>query len=213
MFHFHDTSADAPVKRRVEVADNLALANDARNLAAVLLRLREDDKLAYDRIVRAVRTVAPFFDDFVLVPDGHQQLTLRWREKGVETVFSANRFSDGTLRFVCLATLLLLPERPSTVVLDEPELGLHPFAVSQLASLLRSAATGGHKVVIATQSVNLLSEFGVSETGVVERTSEGTTVTRPDPQALVTWLDQYSLGEIWEKNLLGGRPRPDAVPQ
>ncbi|WP_405062054.1 AAA family ATPase [Kribbella sp. NBC_01505] len=211
VFHFDDTSADAPVKRRVDPADNITLAPDARNLAAVLLRLRDEDASRYRRVVRTVRTVAPYFDDFVLEPEGGA-IRLRWRERGLDSVFSADNLSDGTLRFVCLAVLLLQDNKPGTIVLDEPELGLHPFAIHQLAALLRRAAED-RRVVAATQSVTLLEQFSVDEVAIVERTSEGTQLQRPDRRVLEQWLGDYSLGELWEKNLLGGRPRPDGSPR
>ncbi|TWD79415.1 putative ATPase [Kribbella amoyensis] len=211
VFHFDDTSADAPVKRRIDPADNLTLAPDARNLAAVLLRLRSADPTSYRRIVRTVRTVAPYFDDFVLETEGNS-IRLRWRERGLDSVFSADNLSDGTLRFVCLAVLLLQDNAPGTIVLDEPELGLHPFAIHQLAALLRRAAKD-RRVVAATQSVTLLEQFSVEEVAIVERTGAGTQIQRPDPAALEEWLADYSLGELWEKNLLGGRPRPDDSPR
>jgi predicted ATPase len=211
VFHFDDTSADAPPKRRVDPADNLTLAPDAQNIAAVLLRLRSDDPSRYQRIVRVVRSVAPYFDDFVLEQEG-AAIRLRWRERGLDSVFSADNLSDGTLRFVCLAVLLLQDNSPGTVVLDEPELGLHPFAIHQLAALLRRAARD-RRVVAATQSVTLLEQFSVAEVAIVERTRSGTQIQRPDPGALEEWLSEYSLGELWEKNLLGGRPRPDDSPR
>jgi predicted ATPase len=211
VFHFDDTSADAPVKRRVDPADNITLNPDARNVAAVLFRLQGEDPSRYRRIVRVVRTVAPYFDDFVLEPEGGA-IRLRWRERGLDSVFSANNLSDGTLRFICLAVLLLQDNAPGTIVLDEPELGLHPFAIHQLAALLRRAADD-RRVVAATQSVTLLEQFSVAEVAIVERTAEGTQIQRPDPASLEEWLGDYSLGELWEKNLLGGRPRPDDSPR
>jgi predicted ATPase len=177
----------------------------------VLLRLRADDPSRYRRIVRVVRTVAPYFDDFVLEPEA-SAIRLRWRERGLDSVFSAENLSDGTLRFVCLAVLLLQDNAPGTIVLDEPELGLHPFAIHQLAALLRRAASD-RRVVAATQSVTLLEQFSVDEVAIVERTGTGTQIQRPDPQTLEQWLGEYSLGELWEKNLLGGRPRPDDSPR
>ncbi|MFC0628826.1 AAA family ATPase [Kribbella deserti] len=210
VFHFDDTSPDAPPKRRVDPANNLTLAPDAGNIAAVLLRLRSADPGRYQRIVRTIRTVAPYFDDFVLEPE-QSWLRLRWRERGLDGVFSAENLSDGTLRFICLTVLLLQDSGPGTIVLDEPELGLHPFAIHQLASLLRRAAKD-RRVVAATQSVTLLEQFSVEEVAIVERTTNGTSIHRPDPGALTQWLADYSVGELWEKNLLGGRPRPDDSP-
>ncbi|MGL4743074.1 MAG: AAA family ATPase [Dermatophilaceae bacterium] len=206
VFHFDDTSPDAPPKRRVDMADNLTLHPDAGNIAAVLLKIRDDDEHRYRRIIRAVRTVAPFVEDFVLEPQSGS-LLLRWSERGLDGTFSADALSDGTLRFICLAVLLLQPNPPSTIVLDEPELGLHPFAIHQLASLMRAVGEA-RRVVAATQSVTLLGQFGVDEVAVVERTERGTVVSRPNPGQLDMWLRDYSLGELWEKNLLGGRPGP-----
>jgi predicted ATPase len=209
VYHFHDTSLDAPVKQFVSTADNLALRNDAGNLVAVLLSLKSSDqpanRAAYQRIVGAIRQVAPFFKDFVLVPENNDRIRLRWSQQDSDAVFSANQMSDGTLRFVCLATMLLQPELPSLVVLDEPELGLHPFAIVQLAGLLRQASTRS-QVLIATQSVTLMNQFEINDLIVVERHDGASVFSRPDPERLEAWLNEYSLGELWEKNLIGGRP-------
>lgn len=207
-FHFHDTSRDAPVKQYVPTADNLTLHGDASNLAAVLLSLRDTEPTAYRRIVGTVNQVAPFFRDFVLQPESNDRIRLRWRQVDSDTVFSAHQMSDGTLRYICLATLLLQPELPALVVLDEPELGLHPFAIMQLADLLRQASTRS-QVLFATQSVTLISQFELDDVIVAEREDGASVFRRPDRERLAQWLADYSLGELWEKNLLGGGPRPE----
>jgi predicted ATPase len=178
VYHFHDTSVTAPVKQRVSVVDNIALGPDAGNLAAFLLRLQNEGR-AYRRILGAVRFVAPFFDDFVLVPDTPDTLLLRWRQNGSDRIFSANQLSDGTLRFICLATLLLSPALPKVVVLDEPELGLHPAAIVQLAGMLRSASVRS-QIVVATQSITLMNQFELADTIVVEREDGASLFARPD---------------------------------
>jgi predicted ATPase len=209
VFHFHDTGRNAPVKQFVSTADDVGLRSDGGNVAAVLLELRESDDAAmvtaYRRIVRAVRQVAPFFRSFVLKANSRDRLRLRWRQEGSDTTFSADQMSDGTLRFICLATLLLHPELPELVVLDEPELGLHPFAIVQLADLLRQAASRS-QVLFATQSVTLLGQFELADLIVAERQGGASVFRRPDPALLTEWLTDYSLGELWEKNLLGGGP-------
>ena len=209
VYHFHDTGTAARVKGVGPASDDLALAPDAGNLAAVLAALADDDAgpgaVAYRRIVGAVAQVAPFFRDFVLEPGPRDEIRLRWRQVGVDTVFSAHQMSDGTLRFVCLATLLLQPVLPALLVLDEPELGLHPYAIVQLADLLRQAAVRS-QVLVATQSVTLMNQMGLDDLIVVEQDANGSVFSRPDPSRLERWLDYYSLGELWEKNLIGGRP-------
>ena len=141
VFHFHDTSRDAPVKQQGYTADNRSLHSDAANLAAILLRLREGDRGRYQRIVRTVKQVAPFFRDFVLEPElAQDRVRLRWQQEGSDTVLPADALSDGTLRFICLATLLGQPELPGLIILDEPELGLHPFAIVQLAGCCAPSA-------------------------------------------------------------------------
>jgi len=210
VFHFHDTSATSAIKDAGPTGDSLSLHGDARNVAAVLARLRDSDQpadtAAYRRISGIVRLVAPFFREFVLQPESFDRIRLRWRDVDTDTVFSAHQMSDGTLRFVCLATLLLQPHLPAVVVLDEPELGLHPYAITQLAGLLRQAAVRS-QVLMATQSVTLINEFQVGDIIVVER-GEGSVFGRPDPAKLSDWLEEYSLGDVWQMNLFGGRPGP-----
>ena len=205
VYHFHDTSRDAPVKQMVSTADNIKLRDDAGNLAAVLLALRDADPAAYRRIVGTIRLVAPFFRDFVLAPERGDKIRLRWSQKDSDAVFSADQMSDGTLRFVCLAALLLHPDPPALMVLDEPELGLHPYAIVHLAELLRRASVRS-QVIIATQSVTLMNQFELGDLIVVERSDGGSRFIRPDAERLQAWLAEYSLGELWEKNLIGGRP-------
>jgi predicted ATPase len=209
VFHLHDTSYTAPVKGPTYIADNRSLHSNAGNLAAVMLRMRDGDPTRYRRIIQAVRLVAPFFRDFVLEPElAVDQVRLRWLQEGSDTVFPADALSDGTLRFICLVTLLGQAELPGLIILDEPELGLHPFAIVQLAEMLRSVSRES-QVLLATQSVTLVNQFELDDLVVVERREGSSVFERPDPERLADWLADYSLGELWEKNVLGGRPRPE----
>lgn len=211
VFHFHDTSSAAAVKLTQKINDNQVLRDQAQNLAAFLYRLREGNSRAnYKRIVAAVRGVAPFFDEFILEPDPNNPDTIRleWKEKGSDEYFGANALSDGTLRFICLAALLLQPEHllPKTILVDEPELGLHPFAIQKLAAMIRSAATKT-QVIISTQSVTLLNQFTPEDVVVVDREAGSSTFRRIAPDEVAKWVDDYALGELWEKNVIGGRPQ------
>lgn len=209
LYHFHDTGSSALLKQIHNLNDNEYLRDDARNLAAFLLRLRDHHDEHYQRIVKAVRLVAPFFGDFHLRPTvGNQEkIQLEWTEQGQDEPFAASALSDGTLRFICLATVLLQPEEfmPATLLIDEPELGLHPFAVSALAGLMKSAAQA-HQLIVSTQSVELVNEFDADDLVVVDKRGGASTFKRPDAHALSEWLAEYSLGDLWKKNLLGGRP-------
>jgi predicted ATPase len=213
VYHFHDTGDAARVKKTGDIQDAAALRGDARNLAAFLFRMRRETPGHYDLIVRTVQRVAPFFGDFVLepMPENEQKIRLQWREKGTDYPFMAHQLSDGTLRFICLATLLLQPRLPATLLIDEPELGLHPYAISILGGLMRSASARA-QLVVSTQSVPLVDQFEPEDLLVVER--EGlrpgaglqTRIARPSGAGLRDWLDEYSIGELWQKNVLGGRP-------
>lgn len=208
VYHFHDTSYSAKVKLTADVGDNLQLRPDAANLAAFLYLLQETQPQYFQNIQDVVRLVAPFFDAFALRPDRHNEdkIRLEWKECGSSAYFNAHALSDGTLRFICLATLLLQPDLPTTVVIDEPELGLHPYAVTLLASMLRSAAART-QLVVSTQSVTLVNQFSPEELLVVDRVGSESVFRRLGEDDTARWLEDYSLGELWEKNLLGGRPR------
>ncbi len=205
--HFHDTSESAPVKRLADLENDRVLESDAGNLAPFLRTLRASSPVAYRQIRDHVRLVAPYFDDFVLEPKraNPSKLLLEWKQRGSSAYFNASSFSDGTLRFICLAALLLQPQLPKLVVIDEPELGLHPYALQVLADLLRAAA-GSSQVLLATQSVTLLNQLSVDDIIVAEHDGDGSVLHRPSKKALRAWLDAYSVGELWEKNLLRGRP-------
>lgn len=208
-YHFHDTGESALIKQRHGINDNLYLRGDARNLAAFLYLLKDRHPSHYKRIVKTIRLVAPFFGDFLLrpQPDSQGRIELEWTEKGEDMPFKAHLLSDGTLRFICLTTVLLQPEelQPETILIDEPELGLHPFAINLLASLLRSTSKR-RQIIVSTQSADLLNEFSSDDIIVAERTEGVTHLHRLDSDALKSWLNEYSLGELWQKNILGGRP-------
>ena len=153
--------------------------------------------------------VAPFFGDFLLRPtvSNAEKIQLEWTEQGRDVPFTASELSDGTLRFICLATVLLQPEpfMPAAILIDEPELGLHPFAVKVLGGLMKSAAVE-NQLIVSTQSVELVNEFDLDDLVVVDKRGGSSAFTRPDHRALSEWLKDYSPGELWKKNILGGRP-------
>lgn len=209
VYHFHDTGVASPLKKTAEVNDNRFLRRDGANLAAFLYYLSRKHADSYDLIRRTVQRVAPFFDDFRLEPLALNEETIRleWKHQASDAYFAASSLSDGSLRFIALATVLLQPVflRPSVILLDEPELGLHPAAITILAALIKQVSVET-QVVLATQSPLLLDHFRPEDVLVAERVAGQTLFTRLDGAALKTWLEDYSLGQLWEKNQFGGRP-------
>ncbi|MBI4716294.1 MAG: AAA family ATPase [Planctomycetes bacterium] len=207
-FHFQDTSGTAGVRRPGTVRDYERLREDAANLAAFLHRLRAESPRAYESIRDAVRGVTPFFDDFKLRPQKSgpdDSILLEWTQKGSDYPFHPSQLSDGTLRFICLATALLQPDPPSTMIIDEPELGLHPYALNVLAGLLKQAATRT-QLIVSTQSAALVDYFGPEDIIVVDRAAGASTFRRLERASLEEWLKEYSLGELWAKNVFEGGP-------
>ncbi|MDY0288311.1 MAG: AAA family ATPase [Sphaerochaeta sp.] len=210
VYHFHDTSATSPMRRSEIVEDNFKLRGDAANIAPFLLNLKNTETYAeyYKRIVDAVRLVIPFFDEFRL--DTQQlgeteKVRLSWNQKGSDFPMQPYHLSDGSIRFICLATALLQPSPPPTIVIDEPELGLHPAAIVILAELIQAAAKRT-QVIIATQSPALIDQFGLEDIIVVNREEGASNFQRLKKEDFSIWLEEYSLGELWTKNLLVGGP-------
>lgn len=208
VYHFHDTSENAKVKQPQASNLNLRLLHDAGNLAPYLRMLKSKHPKEYQRIVDAIRLVAPFFDDFVHRPDDTEFMALEWTQKGKPDIpFRAHMLSDGTLRFICLATLLLQPTLllPSTILIDEPELGLHPYAITILAEIFKQVAEY-RQLIVSTQSVELINELSPEDIVVVDQQDSTSTFKRFTQVELAGWLEQYSMGELWKSNVLGGRP-------
>ncbi|HXJ80278.1 MAG TPA: AAA family ATPase [Candidatus Methylomirabilis sp.] len=164
---FHDTSPTARIRGKWDVEDGRRLKEDAGNLGAFLYRLQSAEPDYYRRIVETLRLVLPFFTNFELEPE-YGRVLLRWREHGTDRIFNASQAADGMLRAIALVALLLQPERdlPDVLVLDEPELGLHPYAIEVLAGLLKGVATHV-QVMVATQSVSLIDRFEPEDIVVV----------------------------------------------
>ena len=220
VYHFHDTSSTARIKQTGDLHENDRLEPDAGNLAAFLYRLQKKHFQNYKLIRAAVRRIFPRFKNFALRPNplNPDKIRLEWQEYGSDYRFGPHQLSDGTLRFMSLATLLLQPHLPSTILIDEPELGLHPSALTILAGLVRSASSNT-QLILTTQSVSFLNEFEPEDIITVERRDStalsvsdfrnglGESVFKKhDRESLREWLNAYSLGELWEMNVLGGRP-------
>ncbi len=208
VYHFHDTGETSRIKQKHPLNDNLRLKPDAANLGAYLHLLREEHRTSYEQIVATIRLVAPFFGGFVKRDEPNGMIELEWFEQGdSDTPLKAHLLSDGTLRFICLTTLLLQPwERiPDTILIDEPELGLHPYAINVLADLIKRAGER-KQLIISTQSVLLINNMEPEDIIVANRQNDETILTRLDRQELADWLEEYSLGDLWQQAMIGGRP-------
>ena len=208
VYHFHDTSPMARVRGYCYRGDDRWLMPDAANLAAVLLRLREENGPVYLRIISTIRLIAPFFEDFELATAGiaDRDVILNWRQKDSDLIFGPHQLSDGTLRAICLVCLLQPEDSlPNLIIVDEPELGLHPYALNVVSSLFEAVALHT-QVLISTQSSAFLDSFSPDDVIVAERHGSESHFVRPDAESLKAWLEDYSLGEVWEKNVIGGGP-------
>ena len=212
IYHLSDTSSSSPMRKTAKVDDNRFLRPDGSNLAAFLYYLHEREEASYSLIRRTVQRVAPFFDDFRLEPLRLKpdDIKLEWRHKNSDQYFDASSLSDGTLRFIALVTLFLQPIQylPSVILVDEPELGLHPYAIEMLTSLIRAASTNT-QVIVSTQSSLLLDHLKPEDVLVANRVGAATQITRLESARLAEWLKDYSLGQLWEKNEFAGRPNPE----
>ncbi|MCI8992175.1 MAG: DUF4276 family protein [Eubacterium sp.] len=204
VFHFNDTSINARIRSTSNIFDAAYLRSDAGNIAAFLYRMRESQENVpyYERIVRHIRMVLPQFFDFVLEPNENGYLSLNWKQEGAEEVFGPHQFSDGALRFAALTTLLLQPTStaPMTIILDEPEIGLHPYAVSLLSKEIQMASKTS-QIIVSTQSPLLLNEFSCEDiiTAEYDGIHRKSILRRHKKADLQEWLEDYTLGELWEK--------------
>jgi len=188
--------------------DSFFLYGEGQNLAAFLYTIREENKTVYNRIVKTIQSIAPFLSDFYLQPNSEGFLKLNWQDKYSSVIFGPNDLSDGTLRFIALVTLFMQPDLPDTIIIDEPELGLHPFAITKLAGMIKSAAAKGTQVIIATQSVDLINNFSPEQIITVDQDEGESQFKRLQSDELNHWLEEYSVGELWQRSIINeGQPK------
>lgn len=209
VYQFHDSSSEGPLRQACPVDTANYLQSHGNNLPSFLLFLRENYGDSYKRIVDYVRDVVPQFQDFYLEPN-NKTISLRWIDNSATDYrFTAHQFSDGSIRFIALATLLLQPAKtmPDVIILDEPELGLHPYAISQLAEMIKDASIHA-QVIVATQSKDLVDHFDIENVSVVEmdEKTQSTTISHLNQEDYKLWLEHYTVSELWDKNIIGGRP-------
>ena len=208
VYHFHDTSVSSPMRGACNINDNENLRDNGSNLAAFLYHLKQRDEKTFRLIEGVIQSIAPYFKGFTLRPDANDPETIRleWEERDTDMYLNGYSFSDGTLRFIALATLLLQSNKPEVIIIDEPELGLHPAAINKLAELVKTASKNS-QIILSTQSVNLVNCFDVNDIIVVDRDSEQSVFKHLPENELTIWMDEYnlSISDLWEKNMIGGQ--------
>lgn len=208
VYHFQDTSSNSPMRGECEIGDNEFLRDNGSNLAAYLYRLQNTDEKAFKLIEGVISSIAPYFKQFKLRPNpiNPNRISLEWEEKDTDMYLNGYSFSDGTLRFIALATLLLQTNLPKVIIIDEPELGLHPAAIEKFASMVKRASLNS-QIILSTQSTNLVNCFEPEDIITVDRKDGQSTFNRLKAEDLSIWLDvyEYSLSDVWEKNIIGGQ--------
>lgn len=208
-YHFHDTGKNSPFTKDSNIRNDIYfLYEKGDNLAAYLWSIQDKHPIVYNRILRMIQSIAPYFSDFYFNQGASETVRLQWQDKYSSTIYGPTDLSDGTLRFIALATLFLQPVLPGSIIIDEPELGLHPLAIQKLAGMIKSVAAKGTQVIIATQSTDLVSLFEPDDVITVNQNNGETTLQRLSSTDLSQWLEDYSLGDLWKQNIIkGGQPQ------
>ena len=208
-FHFHDTGRRSPFASECHVInDAYTLYSNGENIASILFRIQREKPILYQRIIKIIQSVAPYFSDFYFNVSPADTLRLQWRDKYSEMIYGPNDLSDGTIRFIALVTLFMQPVLPSVVVIDEPELGLHPVAIQKLAGLMSAASKKGCQIIAATQSADLIGNFSPENVMTVDQEDGQTIINRLSNEDLGHWLNDYTLGDLWKQNIMkGGQPQ------
>jgi predicted ATPase len=207
-YHFHDTGKNSPFNYMSQVEnDSYFLYERGENLAAFLLNIKKEHAIAYNHIVKIIQSITPFFADFYFQPNAAGFIRLQWQSKYSSTIYGASDLSDGTIRFIALVTLFMQPNLPKSIIIDEPELGLHPHAITKLAGMIQRAAQKGTQVIVATQSADLVNHFEPNDVVTVDQKQGETQLNRLTKEALSLWLEDYMIGDLWQKNIItGGQP-------
>ncbi len=202
-YHFHDTGANSHFNKESNIEnDTFFLYEQGNNLAAFLYMITNEHKAVYNLIVKTIQSIAPYFADFFLQPDANGNIKLRWQSKHSSTVYGVNDLSDGTIRFIALTVLFMQPQLPETIIIDEPELGLHPAAIAKLAGLIKSSASKDCQVILATQSTDLISHFTPEDIITVDQINGESVFERLNSESLNNWLEDYTIDDLWKRSII-----------
>ena len=202
-YHFHDTGENSPFNKESNIEnDRYFLYEKGNNLGAFLFYIQNENPVTYQFIVKTIQSIAPYFLDFFLKPESNGNIRLKWQSRYSDTVYGVNDLSDGTIRFIALATLFLQPNLPRVIIIDEPELGLHPTAIAKLSGLIKSVAAKDMQVIIATQSTDLISHFEAEDVITVDLINGESVFKRLESKELQIWLEDYTIDDLWKRNII-----------
>jgi predicted ATPase len=207
-YHFHDTGEKSPFNKDSNIDnDRFFLYDRGQNIAALLFSICKEHPVSYQLIVKTIQSIAPYFLDFFLYPDSYGNIRLRWQSRHCSMIYGVNDLSDGTLRFIALTVLFMQPNLPQTIIIDEPELGLHPAAIAKLSGMVQSAAAKGCQIIAATQSTDLIAHFTPEDIVTVDQTGGASVFQRLNSETLRHWLEEYTIDDLWKRNIINsGQP-------
>lgn len=202
-YHFHDTSDKSPFNTLSHIEnDSYYLYNNGANLAAFIYNINLNNKQVYNRIIKIIQSIAPYFSDFFLIPNNENYIRLQWKDKFSDNVYGITDLSDGTIRFIALTILFMQPDLPDTIIIDEPELGLHPSAIAKLTGMIKSVSAKNCQVIIATQSTDLISHFSPESIITVDQINGCSKFKRLNNDELLEWIDDYTIDDLWKRNII-----------
>ncbi|GEN77475.1 AAA family ATPase [Chryseobacterium hagamense] len=207
-YHFHDTGDNSPFNKSSNIEnDDFLLYDKGQNIASFLFSIYENNRQVYNFIIKTIQSIAPYFLDFILRPDENNNIKLRWQSSHSSTIYGVNDLSDGTIRFIALTVLFMQPNLPHTIIIDEPELGLHPSAIAKLAGMIKSVSKKNCQVIVATQSTDLISHFEPEDIITVDQINGESIFERLNSKTLSKWLDDFTIDDLWKRNIItGGQP-------
>ena len=208
VYHFNDTTFNSAFMKLSHVENDVFfLYSDGSNLAAFLYSIRENNSSSYNFIVDVIQSVAPYFSDFYLVPNEGGYLSLKWKDRFSDSIYGTTDLSDGTLRFIALTTLFMQPKLPDIIIVDEIELGLHPYAIAVIADMIKSVSDRNCQVIVATHSTDLISHFSPEDIIAVDQVKGESKFVRLNNDDYDVWLEDYTIDDLWKRNIINkGQP-------
>ena len=205
-YHVLNVDPRSPVRLPQPMRPATLPGRNGEDLVSCLFYLRETERDRFEAIEDALRAAFPRFDRLDFPPVAAGTLALAWRETDFSQPLYMHQLSEGTLRFLWLATLLQSPGLTALTLLDEPEVSLHPELLSLLADLLREASNRT-QLIVATHSDRLIRFLRPNEIVLIDSTDDGmSTMKWADELDLEKWMKDYSLDELWSNGRLGARP-------